>query len=189
MASEADFPFDELDFQIDPYLEFKIEGDRLAARPDVRTKVPLDEDGRDPFYQAQMFQKSFESLVDLSTDIKGVFATDIAGNDLKNVVVQHSIEALNEDERWRGVFGQRLAVSAFMFSIIEHHANPRFYEDTVLVAGKFQQFDHTSFRGKDTLIALFTDPRFIDPDSVNNADIDQVVVPVLGIDKWNYSGV
>lgn len=189
MASEADFPFEALDFEVDPYLEFKIEGDRLARRPDSRTSVPLDQDGRDPFYQAQMFQKSFESLTEVGQDGPIVAKAGIVVTDIRDVVTQHSLEALNNDERWRGVFGQRLAVSAFMISIIERSSSPRFYDNTVLVAGKFQQFDHSSFRGRDTLIALFTDPRFIDPDAINASDIDHIAVPVLGIDKWNYSGV
>lgn len=188
MASEADFPFSELEAMFDPYLEFKIEGELQAKRPDPRTTVPLDKDETDPFYRAQMLQRTLDAFVE-PTSVPILAPGEIGNASLKSFVIEQTIDELNSD-RWRPIFGQRLAIAAFMFTIIDRGSGGSHpYDDNVVVAGRFREFDKGTFHGQDTLVALFTNPRFIDPDAVNSKDIDHITVPVLGIGSWNYSGV
>ena len=184
MASESDFPFSELEAMFDPYLEFKIQGEQIAKRPDERTSVPLNGGGADIFYRAQMLQKGLDIVVEPNTEGLSSKLLDLGGASIRSILTQQAIEELNS-EKWRHIFDQRLAVSTFMLSVFDKRSSePRPYNERIIVSGNLQEFNNGNFEGHDTLVALFTTPRFIDPDGVSSDSIDRLAVPVLGIAEW-----
>lgn len=177
MASEADFPFDELDKEFNQGLVDEFNG--YAEQSELPSKVTLEPRGSDdPMYEAQVFAQELDLAQPLKSD--SLIVPDFPVRDFLGT---HAVEQLNAKYA-RDAITRRLAISARHLRLIKPDGEPDWWDEDALVLGLFEGFDFLKAHKESTLFVLLNNPHFINPNYINEGYAKTVQVPVLDIKEW-----
>lgn len=176
-ASESDFPFDELDKEFNQNLVDEFNG--YAEQNERSRKVTLEpHDNNDPMYQAQILAQELDLPQPFKSDplyVPSVPVRDFLGT--------YAVEQLNSRYASDSIRRQ-LAISARNLRLIKPDGKSNWWDEGAVVTGLFEGFDFLEARDGSTLFVLLDNPRFINPNYINEGYAKTVQVPVLGINEW-----
>jgi hypothetical protein len=170
MASEAEFSH--------PDFEAFLRGDELGelSFDDVEFGVPLrPQMENDPFYNAQLHQKSVEYSRGYATTKEKTLDSTIIGS--------HAKDLLNE--RYKSWRKRTLVFRAYMnLEAVNYDPQPVPYNGQFDVVGQFEEFDFDQFDDQETIIIPLIEPQIRRPGFLYKLEYPTLPIPVMSLVKW-----